>query len=171
MIETLRRAVEGLYAWTAGLRRPEAEERGPDEAANPMREDVGGARRGARTTTAAADRPWWESPAGRDRLGLEQRGFDSLGMRHSIFLLADGTPGIAFPRGAGRELVVVLERGFPVAAPTILARWETADGTRDSAVVALPQRWTSDARVVDVVLPLVEPAWWCEAERWVRESQ
>jgi hypothetical protein len=170
VFESLKRAVEGLFAWTGGVRRSETDEQGRTSGREQAR---GNARRTERPDCrrrTAELVPWWETPEGRERLTAEQRALDMMGMRHSTFLLADGTPGFALPRGAGRELAVVLGQGFPVTAPTVLARWERADDTRESAVVKLPSRWSTDARVVDVVLPLVEPAWWCEAERRMREG-
>lgn len=165
MLDALKRTVErigDLFAWPRNSLEPTSEvaeaDEEPDRQARPKVTSRGAHRAG---NSDEATR-WWETAHGRSRLVAEQRSLDMMGMKYSAFVLADGTPGLAFPRGAGRELVVLLGYGFPVTAPSVVARWEAADGRRGSRVVALTARWERSAHIVDVVLPLIEPAWWGE---------
>lgn len=97
---------------------------------------------------------WYETATGRQRLAHEQKLLKSFGLVSKPFTIDDGRLCFSFPRGGGREIVVICGVSHPVAPPRFMIRARSGD--KHLPIDSPP--WDPDKDfIADAVVPMLGP--------------
>lgn len=97
---------------------------------------------------------WYETDAGRQRLAHEQKLLESFGLVSQPFTIGDSRLCFSFPRGGGREIVVICTSDHPSAPPLFLIRERSGEKHRPLT----PPKWNSDTDfLADAIVPMLGP--------------
>jgi len=117
--------------------KPPTEAKGASKATEPTRPDQ-----------------WYESDAGRQRLAHEQKLLKSFGLVSQPFTIGDSRLCFSFPRGGGREIVVICAADHPAEPPRFLIRECSGEKHRPLP----PPTWNSDTDfLADAIVPMLGP--------------